>query len=172
MNLQSSSNYFPIKNLFNNHFLWFYYALDWASIKVKRRGLGVKFCRHREQWRWMAGWFLVSAGVLLQKLRGEEVWDYIDRPIINQPLGSDPTCNEPVRARIRPMQDRRPRFTTHERIRPHRSRPFRGHPTAVLFSPNLLPDDDGSCTITAAPSPAFRPNSIFAPILRSKGSIT
>jgi hypothetical protein len=56
-----------------------------------------------------AGSYHYFLGVLLQELRGEEVWDDIDRPIINQPLGSDPTYNEPVRALIRPMQDRRPR---------------------------------------------------------------
>jgi hypothetical protein len=33
---------FPIKNLFINHFLGFYYALDWASINGKRRGHGDK----------------------------------------------------------------------------------------------------------------------------------
>jgi hypothetical protein len=42
MNYQSSSNYFSIENPFLNYFLWFYTALDWASITGKVRGLGVR----------------------------------------------------------------------------------------------------------------------------------
>jgi hypothetical protein len=38
MNYLSFSNYFHIKNLFNNHFPWFYYVLDWASNPEKPRG--------------------------------------------------------------------------------------------------------------------------------------
>jgi hypothetical protein len=49
MNYWSSNNYFPIKNLFINHFPWFYYILDWASINGKRRGYGVKLLRHSAQ---------------------------------------------------------------------------------------------------------------------------
>jgi hypothetical protein len=45
MNLSSSSNYFHIKNPFINYFLWFYKVLDWASISVKHRGLGVRIQR-------------------------------------------------------------------------------------------------------------------------------
>jgi hypothetical protein len=55
MNYVSSINYFPIKNLFSISFIPFKRSLDWASISVKHRGLGVKFCRHREYHWWTAG---------------------------------------------------------------------------------------------------------------------
>jgi hypothetical protein len=55
MNYQSSSNYFSIENPFINYFLWFYTALDWASITGKVRGLGVRIQRHREYHWWTAG---------------------------------------------------------------------------------------------------------------------
>jgi hypothetical protein len=48
MNYQSSSIYFHIKNPFIIQFLGFYNTLDWASISVKHRGLGVRISRHRE----------------------------------------------------------------------------------------------------------------------------
>jgi hypothetical protein len=44
-----------MKNPFINYFLWFDKVLDWASIFVKHRGLGVRIQRHREQDPWTAG---------------------------------------------------------------------------------------------------------------------
>jgi len=56
---------FLLKIYLITHFLGFYYVLDWASIPGKRRGLGIKFCRHREQRPRTAGWNLNSPGALL-----------------------------------------------------------------------------------------------------------
>jgi hypothetical protein len=81
INLLSSSSYFHNKNPFSISFIRFKLSLDWASINGKRRGLGVKLCRHREQWRWMAGWFLVSAGVLLKNILAEGVSTDLCHPI-------------------------------------------------------------------------------------------
>ena len=67
MNLSSSSNYFHIKNPFINYFLWFYKVLDWASISVKHRGLGVSRPRHREQWKWDGGFIIKYLRVSLAK---------------------------------------------------------------------------------------------------------
>jgi hypothetical protein len=58
------------------------------------RGLGVNLPKTQSC---TAGSFHNFLGVLLQELHGEEVWDDVDCPIINQPPGSDPTYNEPVR---------------------------------------------------------------------------
>jgi hypothetical protein len=48
MNLSSSSNYFPIKNIFSNLFQ-FETALDWASFSRKVRGLCARIPRPSEQ---------------------------------------------------------------------------------------------------------------------------
>jgi hypothetical protein len=48
MNLLSSSNYFHIKNPFSISFIQIKWVLDWASISIKHRGLGVRIQRHRE----------------------------------------------------------------------------------------------------------------------------
>jgi hypothetical protein len=53
MNFTSSSNYLYIKYSFSNSFIKFKWALDLASINVKRRGLEVKFLRLSEQ---LIGW--------------------------------------------------------------------------------------------------------------------
>jgi hypothetical protein len=66
MNLSSSSNYFHIKNPFSNSFIQFKWALDWASIIVKRGGLWVKLQRHSEHYPWTAGQFSHWPGALLQ----------------------------------------------------------------------------------------------------------
>jgi hypothetical protein len=51
----SSRVYFCIKNPISYSFNQFKTVLDWASILIKDRGLGVRIQRHREQALWMAG---------------------------------------------------------------------------------------------------------------------
>jgi hypothetical protein len=64
MNFPSSSNYSCIKNTFTNSFAHFKRALDWASISGKHWVLSISFLRHRAQYEWMAGCFLISAEAL------------------------------------------------------------------------------------------------------------
>jgi hypothetical protein len=47
MNFTSSRVYFHIIHPISNSFNRFKPVLDWASISVKHRGLGVKLLRHR-----------------------------------------------------------------------------------------------------------------------------
>jgi hypothetical protein len=83
MNYQSSSNYFLIKNPFINYFLWFYKVLDWASISVKHRGLGVSRPRHREQWKWDGGFIIKYLRVSLAKCTREGVSVVSGRQILH-----------------------------------------------------------------------------------------
>jgi hypothetical protein len=71
MNYQSSSIYFHIKNPFIIQFLGFYNTLDWASISVKHRGLGVSRPRHREQWKQDGGLISLKSEGSLEKYPGQ-----------------------------------------------------------------------------------------------------
>jgi hypothetical protein len=55
MNFTSSSTYLYIKYSLSNSFIQFKWALDWASINVKHRGLGIKLLRPSEQ---LIGWWV------------------------------------------------------------------------------------------------------------------
>jgi hypothetical protein len=96
MNLSSSSNYFHIKNLIFNLFIQFQTALDWASIIEDRRGLGVKFLRHREQLNRTAGLISENRGfhVLIWFRKG--VSSYHDRRIRSVRHRSNPPEIESV----------------------------------------------------------------------------
>jgi hypothetical protein len=81
MNYQSSSNYFLIKNPFINYFLWFYTALDWASISVKHRGLRERIPRPSEQLSMDGGLISIFCRGSLINLTREGVWTNVGRPI-------------------------------------------------------------------------------------------
>jgi hypothetical protein len=63
MNLLSSSSHFPFKNPFPISFIQFKRSLDWASISVNHRGLGI---RNPETQRIVT----MDGGLILMKPRG------------------------------------------------------------------------------------------------------
>jgi hypothetical protein len=96
MNYQSSSNYFSIENPFINYFLWFYTALDWASVTGKVRGLGVRIPKTQRTQQVDGGLIIKYLRVSLAKCTREGVWHDLSRPIKNLRSRLDSTYNEPV----------------------------------------------------------------------------
>ena len=109
MNLLSSSSYFHIKNPFSISFIPFKQSLDWASISVKHRGLGVRFHRHRAQLQWMVGYFPRTRGFYVQTRRAEGVWSDPSRSIPNRGPRLDliytkPVCDTSARINIQRLE--------------------------------------------------------------------
>jgi hypothetical protein len=150
MNYWSSNNYFPIKNLFINHFPWFYYILDWASISVKHRGLCARYPRHREQGPWMAGRFLSSPGAQLKTGSGEGVCFRLSRRIKARRPRLDSTSINPASNPGHRIRDSRFWFNGSKGYTKTRSRPSparstvggklspRSNPSPTAFDQRLL----------------------------------
>jgi hypothetical protein len=149
-NKQVSINYLYTKNLFLLYFLWFYNALDWASIFREGRGLCARYPRHREQGPWMAGWFLSSPRAHLKTGSGEGVCFRLSRRIKARRPRLDSTSINPASNPGHRIRDSRFWFNGPKGYTKTRSRPSpapstvggqlspRSNPSPTSFDQRLL----------------------------------
>jgi hypothetical protein len=110
MNFPSSSICFCIKIAFTNSFTYFKYALDWASITKKHKGLCAKYSRTQSPNEWTTGWMWENLGSLLQLSQTERVSIILSRPIRSQRIRLDWAYREAVCVPGRRINGERPRF--------------------------------------------------------------